>query len=153
MLFGLLWCACKPGLAPAGDLLFFVSPKKPKEKKGDPMVWVPPLRFGQPAVLNKSGVRHKLGYRLRQVPALIRFCLRSSAQPDGWGERMRTRGALTHSAHQGVFQFAVMFARGSSTRGQMKSPSIAQRGEGGVRGGSGELDPTARNRLKAQRDA
>jgi hypothetical protein len=34
-------CSCKPGLAPAGDLLFFASPKKPKEKKGDPMVWVP----------------------------------------------------------------------------------------------------------------
>ena len=31
-----------------------------------------------------------------------------------------------------------MFARESSTCGQMKSPSIAQRGEGGVRGGSGE---------------
>ena len=34
--------------------------------------------------------------------------------------------------------FALMFARESSTRGQMKSPSIAQRGEGGARGGSGE---------------
>ena len=33
--------SCKPGLAPAGDLLFFASPKKPKEKKGDPMVRVP----------------------------------------------------------------------------------------------------------------
>ncbi len=33
--------SCKPGLAPAGDLLFFVSPKKPKEKKGDPMLRVP----------------------------------------------------------------------------------------------------------------
>ena len=33
----------------------------------------------------------------------------------------------------------VMYARGRSTHGQMKSPSIAQRGEGGVRGGSGEL--------------
>ena len=31
-----------------------------------------------------------------------------------------------------------MFARGSSTRGQMKLPAIAQRGEGGVGGGSGE---------------
>ncbi len=30
-------------------------------------------------------------------------------------------------------QQAVMFARERSTRGQMKSPSIAQRGEGGVR--------------------
>ena len=28
--------ASMPGLAPAGDLLFFASPKKPKEKKGDP---------------------------------------------------------------------------------------------------------------------
>ncbi|GEM_PF-5358185 len=34
-----------------------------------------------------------------------------------------------------------MFARERSTRGHMKSPSIAQRGEGGARGGSGELKP------------
>ena len=46
------------------------------------MVW-DPCAAGQPAVLDKRGVRHKLGYRLRQVPALIRFCLRSSTQPDG----------------------------------------------------------------------
>ena len=32
-----------------------------------------------------------------------------------------------------------MFARESSTHGQMKPPSIAQRGEGGAGGGSGEL--------------
>ena len=62
------------------------------------MVWVPLLRCGQPAVLNKSGVRHKLGYRLRQVPALIRFCLRSSAQPDGLGEWKRMRGDMTRGA-------------------------------------------------------
>ena len=31
-----------------------------------------------------------------------------------------------------------MYARGRSTRGQMKLPSIAQRGEGGAGGGSGE---------------
>ena len=55
------------------------------------MVWVPPLRYRQPAVLSKSGVRHKLGYRLKQVPALIRFCLRSSAQPDGLGGGMNTK--------------------------------------------------------------
>ena len=46
-----------------------------------------------------------------------------------------------------------MFARGRSTRGQMKSPSIAQRGEGGVRGGSGELDPTVKRKPEAERDA
>ncbi|GAB3478361.1 hypothetical protein GCM10011496_16520 [Polaromonas eurypsychrophila] len=58
----LLGCAYKPGLAPAGDLLFFASPKKPKEKKGDPMVWVLPLRSRQPAVLAESGVELELGF-------------------------------------------------------------------------------------------
>ena len=48
---------------------------------------------------------------------------------------------------------AGMFARDSSTRGQMRSPSIAQRGEGGARGGSGKLGPTAQGKPEAQRDA
>jgi hypothetical protein len=56
------WLANKPGLAPAGDLLFFASPKKPKEKKGDPMVRVPPLRCGQPAVLAENGVELELAF-------------------------------------------------------------------------------------------
>ena len=34
---------------------------------------------------------------------------------------------------------AVMCARERSTHGQMKSPSIAQRGEGGAGGGGGEV--------------
>ncbi|GAB3483321.1 hypothetical protein GCM10027571_37340 [Polaromonas eurypsychrophila] len=46
-----------------------------------------------------------------------------------------------------------MFARERSARGQMKSPSIAQRGEGGARGGSGELDPTVQRKHEAERDA
>jgi len=46
-----------PGLAPAGDSLFFASPKKSKQKKGDPAVGVPSLRYGQPAVLAFRGVR------------------------------------------------------------------------------------------------
>jgi hypothetical protein len=47
-------------------------------------------------------------------------------------------------------QAAVMFARESSARGQIKSPSIAQRGEGGARGGSGESDLLSRaNRAAA----
>ena len=54
--------ASKPGLAPAGEALFFESPKKSTQKKGDPMVWVPPLRYGQPAVLGKSGVSLELGF-------------------------------------------------------------------------------------------
>ena len=31
-----IFVRCWPGLAPAGGLLFFASPKKPNEKKGDP---------------------------------------------------------------------------------------------------------------------
>ncbi|MGQ2979653.1 MAG: hypothetical protein ACT6Q9_08165 [Polaromonas sp.] len=56
------WLANKPGLAPAGELLFFVSLKKPNEKKGDPMVWVPSLRYGQAAVLAENGVELELAF-------------------------------------------------------------------------------------------
>jgi len=51
------------------------------------MVWDPPLRYGQPVVLAENGVELELGYRLRQSLALIHFRLRSSAQPDGWGNK------------------------------------------------------------------
>ena len=46
--------------APAGDLLSFASPKESKQRKGDPTVCVPALRFGQPAVLASSGVSLEL---------------------------------------------------------------------------------------------
>ena len=49
-------------VAAAGDLLFFASPKKPKEKKGDPGACVPPLRYGQPVVLGPAGVSCKLAF-------------------------------------------------------------------------------------------
>ena len=51
--FHFLYCAGKPGVAPAGDSLFFASPKKSKQKKGDPQSGSP---SGQPAVLEASGV-------------------------------------------------------------------------------------------------
>ncbi len=56
------WFTNKPGLAPAGELLFFVSPKKPNEKKGDPMVWVPQRCYGQPAVLAENGAELELAF-------------------------------------------------------------------------------------------
>src|SRR5688500_4711609 len=55
------------------------------------MVWVPALRCGQPAVLAENGVELELA-ALRQSLALIRFRLRSSAQPDGLGEENGYRG-------------------------------------------------------------
>jgi hypothetical protein len=52
----------KPGLAPAGDSLSLASPRESKQREGDPMVWVPPLRYGQPAVLAENGVELELAF-------------------------------------------------------------------------------------------
>ena len=81
-------------VAAAGDLLFFVSPKKPKEKKGDPAVCVPPLRCGQPAVLGPAGVELELA-ALRQSLALFRLDLRSSAHTEGVGREFEFGEALS----------------------------------------------------------
>ena len=69
--------ACVKGgsrvVAPAGDSLSFASPKESKQRKGDPTVCVPALRFGQPAVLASSGVSLEL--------AALRFA-QTIASPD-----------------------------------------------------------------------
>ena len=83
---------------PGGNSLFFcVAKRKVSKRKGDPMVWVPPLRYGQPPVLAESGVELELA-TLRQSLALIRFRLRSSAQPDGWGKEYGFGEARTRRA-------------------------------------------------------
>jgi hypothetical protein len=80
---------------PGGNSLSFcVAKKKVSKAKGDPMVWVPPLRYGQPAVLAENGAGLELA-TLRQSPALIRFRLRSSAQPDGWGRKRQKANTNT----------------------------------------------------------
>jgi hypothetical protein len=73
----------KPGLAPAGELLSFASPKASSQRKGEPTVCVPQQSCGQPAVLVSGGVSLELGYRLKQSRALIPLKLRSSAQTEG----------------------------------------------------------------------
>ena len=40
---------------PAAHSLSFASPKESKQRKGDPTVCVPSLRYGQPAVLDSGG--------------------------------------------------------------------------------------------------
>ncbi|MES2685609.1 MAG: hypothetical protein V4706_02245, partial [Pseudomonadota bacterium] len=53
---------------PGGNSLFFcVAKRKVSKRKGDPMVWVPPLRCGQPAVLAENGAGLELA-SLRQSP-------------------------------------------------------------------------------------
>ena len=80
---GVLMGCDRPGLAPAGELLSFASPKVSSQRKGEPAVCVPSLRCGQPAVLAAGGGPLELGYRLKQSRALIHPQLRSSAQPEG----------------------------------------------------------------------
>jgi hypothetical protein len=42
---------------PGGNSLSFcVAKKRVSKEKGDPMVWVPALRYGQPAVLTENEV-------------------------------------------------------------------------------------------------
>jgi hypothetical protein len=48
---------------PGGNSLFFcVAKRKVSKRKGDPMVWVPSLRYGQPAVLGPAGVELELAF-------------------------------------------------------------------------------------------
>ncbi len=93
----LCFCAASPAeavgreFAPAGESLSFASPKESNQRKGDPAVCVPPLRYGQPAVLGESGgPQNSLRCAsLRQLRPLSRFPLRSSAQPEGSGSGHR----------------------------------------------------------------
>ena len=79
-------------------------------------------------MLAENGVELELA-SLRQSLALIRFRLRSSAQPDGWRKdneyqpRNSNPESLKRAALEGrESQQTVMFARERSARGQMKSP-------------------------------
>jgi len=85
------------GLPPA--LLFFASPKKSKQKKGEPKAVA---LSGCLALLAPRGVGRKLA-TLRQAPALNRTPLRCSARPMAQGARtppVLVRCAhLAHAAH------------------------------------------------------
>ena len=88
-----------PGLAPAADSLFFASPKKSKQKKGDPTVCVPALRSGQPAVLGAGGVSLELApAALRQSRALIRHPLRAAGATRKGGGAQQPHGPSLRSA-------------------------------------------------------
>ena len=74
--------ACWPGFAPAGEALFFASPKKSTQKKSEPTVCVPKQSFGQPTVLASGGRALELA-SLKQSRTLIPQKLCSSVQTEG----------------------------------------------------------------------
>ena len=103
-------------VAAAGDSLFFASPKKSKQKKGDPTVCVPSLRCGHLPVLALSGVELELA-ALRQSLALIRLKLRSSAHSQGFGEWVRDRMRVKSHLNDAII-FIAAYARITWARGK-----------------------------------
>jgi hypothetical protein len=90
-------------VAAAGDLLFFVSPKKPKEKKGEPKSGSlrDPLRCSRQAGSSSNSLRCTA---LRQSLALIRLPLCCSALPHGvWG--------MESGADSGIFGVGAQIRR------------------------------------------
>jgi hypothetical protein len=145
-----LWLAYKPGVARRQLTFLLGRQKKSKQKKRRPCCQRPSASLRATCGARSSRGRARTRLRLRQSPVLIRLALRSSAHTEGWGMKAGSgsesesgtdtdAGRPDARSASGRVQLAVMYARGRSTRGQMKSPSIAQRGEGGARGGSGEL--------------
>ena len=74
--------------------LSFASPKESKPRKGDPGACVPPLRYGQPAVLASSGVTHKLACGSDKYTPLSVWPFAPRRIHKGWG-RIWIRGALS----------------------------------------------------------
>ena len=66
--------------------LSFASPKESKPRKGDPGSCVPALRFGQPAVLGKSGVPLELGFASDNRGPLSAFPCAPRRIHKGFGE-------------------------------------------------------------------
>jgi hypothetical protein len=83
--------------APAGDSLSFASPKESKQRKDDPTVCDPPLRYRQPALRVWDGEPLELGYRLRQSRFLFPPQTRSAGAYRG-DPGSTARGAARHIA-------------------------------------------------------
>ena len=104
--------ACAEGgsrdVAPAGDSLFFASPKKSKQKKGDPQSATPALRYGANLRRGGCGVRRRTHCALsalrsdnrgesdHEARALRRPCHPATAPPQaqpagGWNSQTATR--------------------------------------------------------------
>ena len=89
-----LCAAGRPGVAPAGDSLFFASPKKSKQKKGEPDAPIPSLRYGSLRCSVRAGCYEP---RCAQTSApLIRPPLRYSFwRITAWGSKPGQPGNQT----------------------------------------------------------
>ena len=84
-------CFPGPGLAPAGEVLFFASPKKSTQKKGDPQSATPSLALrGRPAAGRLRGAAAELTARLA--------ALRSDSRGESEHEACVSFGTHAHPA-------------------------------------------------------
>ncbi len=124
---GWLLACCWPGLAPAGEVLFFASPKKSTQKKGDPAVRVLALRSGQPAVLGHGACRRthcalRASFKqLRQVSPQSMGARAPMPTPQAPRPRRSPRGL--NSLHRPLL-FSAPMGAGASRRA---APGRAQR--------------------------
>jgi hypothetical protein len=102
-------------VAPAGDSLFFASPKKSKQKKGDPQSATPALRYG--ADLRRGGCGVRRGTRF----ALARAARTTTASPNTPPARAAA-GAPPHPPRRRRSQQGV----DSQTAEQPHGPSLAR---------------------------
>ena len=90
-----------PGLGPAADSLSFASPKESKQRKGDPAVCVPSLRYGQPAVLDVDGGPQNSLRSNSCGPDPVYVCAPRRSQK-GWGNPAGLRCARPPNIQQPI---------------------------------------------------
>ncbi len=150
--FGVFAACQQAGSRPGGrgTFLCLVKEKYPKERRPDGLGPFASLRATCGARRNRGRARTRCAQTIARPDPFSAALLgpaRRVVEKKAEGKypirnsnpECRKRAALPARESQQT----VMFARECSARGQMKSPSIAQWGEGGVRGGSGGVSPTA----------
>ena len=120
-----------PGLAPAGEVLFFASPKKSTQKKGDPQSATPALRYGgKPALGRLRGAPHN---SLRACGAPFGQMRRVSSQSMRASTRMPTpQTPRRRRSHKGLKRTRAIAALGPEERRRcaLRMPGQAQRWHG-----------------------
>jgi len=123
---------------PGGNSLSFASPKESKQRKGDPGCCVPPLRYGQPAVLGPDGVslnslRSNNAIPDPSGPALLGASTRGGSgetntkQPDTNTEYLKKQGLATASPCLSLSPFPIPIAPSWLGRGAQRQADQGSR--------------------------
>jgi hypothetical protein len=118
-------------IRPAADSLSFASPKESKQRKGDPTVCVPPLRCGQPAVLDSGGGPQNSLRSNSCGPDPASICAPRRIQK-GWGRgrpSLRSAGCNSNSPtqyQQPIPTTAARSAAGAWWPSEAKARSVSQ---------------------------